>query len=144
MLRRRWLPVYNHDCLVYSNFNYWHLATGGSFISISLCLTNVIYGKCFTNMSSHLEQIANSWATSSQWRAMDQYFWMIWRAVIFSFCYFFNWRKALGFKIPNNDNSDSQYYNCKDFPSIASVALSDVDSCFTLIDLFFVLSIRKN
>lgn len=112
-----------------------HLATGGSFVSMSVPFhmsaisigRHVLHAcKVIWNVLQPLELPI---PTEAQWQSIAKRYSDLWDypCVLGSLD-----GKHIALKTPGN--SGSQFYNYKGFPSIVLMALCDADSCFTIVD----------
>lgn len=116
-------------------FVFRHLATGSSFASMSApfhmsknTIAQHVYETC-EKLWTVLQPLEMPKPSEDDWKQLAKRFGDLW-----------DYPFAVGaldgkhIALVNPANSGSMYYNYKGFPSIVLMALSDADSCFTLVD----------
>ena len=116
-------------------FYFRHLATGSSFASMSApfhmarnTIAKHVYETC-EKLWTVLQPLEMPKPSEEDWKQKAKRFGDLW-----------DYPFAVGaldgkhIALVNPANSGSMFYNYKGFPSIVLMALSDADSCFTLVD----------
>lgn len=127
------LGVFNISYVFF--FNFRHLATGGSFASMSVpfhmsaeTISRHVFKVCQV-LWDVLQPLELPFPSKEQWQKIAKRFGDLWD---YPFAIGALDGKHIALKKPGN--SASMFYNYKGFPSIVLMALSDADSCFILVD----------